>query len=457
MLAEPAATPFSGEEWLFEVKWDGIRATAYVGDRLQILTRNDNDVTRSFPELTELSRLASDVVLDGEIIVMKGGRPDFQAVAKRIQATKQGDIERGALETPCTYVVFDILEKNKVSLTGKPLKERKRILRESLRNGEHVIVSSYIEAEGKAYFEAAVAKGLEGVVAKKLDSPYRPGERSKEWLKVKRVRTVDCVVVGYTKGTGNRADSFGALLLGLYDGDRLTFVGRVGTGFTDKTLKELIAAFRPYEASEPQIEVPNAPKGSTWLKPSLVAEIAYQNLTDEARLRAPRFLRLRSDKAPRGCTITQVRPVTLEEYNEKRDFSKSPEPIGGVTKPAGDRYVVQEHHASHLHWDLRLEREGVLKSWAVPKGPPEKTGDKRLAIAVEDHPLEYGGFEGVIPEGEYGAGTVKIWDSGTYEAEEWTEEKIEFIVHGERLRGPYELVRFRKAGEKNWLLFKKRE
>ncbi|MCX6655982.1 MAG: ATP-dependent DNA ligase, partial [Candidatus Bathyarchaeota archaeon] len=165
MLAEPAAAPFSGEEWLFEVKWDGIRAIAYVGERLQILTRNDNDITRNFPELTELSRLTSDVVLDGEIIVMKGGRPDFQAVAKRVQATKHGDIEREARMTPCTYVVFDILEKDQGPLTGKPLKERKRILRESLRNGEHVVVSSYIEAEGKAYFEAAVVKGLEGVVA----------------------------------------------------------------------------------------------------------------------------------------------------------------------------------------------------------------------------------------------------------------------------------------------------
>jgi DNA ligase D-like protein (predicted ligase)/DNA ligase D-like protein (predicted 3'-phosphoesterase) len=455
MLAEPAATPFSGEEWLFEVKWDGIRAIAYVGDRLQILTRNDNDITRNFPELTELSRLASNVVLDGEIIVMKRGRPDFQAVARRVQATKREDIEREARETPCTYVVFDILEKDQEPLTGKLLKERKRILRESLRDGEHVIVSSYIEVEGKAYFEAAVAKGLEGVVAKKLDSPYRLGERSKEWLKMKKVKTVDCVVVGYTRGTGNRADSFGALLLGLYEGDKLTFVGRVGTGFTDKTLRELLAAFHPYETSEPQVAVSNFPTGSTWLKPSLIAEVAYQNLTDDARLRAPRFLRLRSDKAPRDCTITQVRPVTLEEYKGKRDFSKSPEPIGEA-KPAGNRYVVQEHHASHLHWDLRLEREGVLKSWAVPKGPPEKTGDKRLAVAVEDHPLEYGGFEGVIPEGEYGAGSVKIWDSGTYESKEWTEEKIEFIVHGERLSGLYELVRFRKAGEKNWLLFKKR-
>ena len=148
--------------------------------------------------------------------------------------------------------------------------------------------------------------------------------------------------------------------------------------------------------------------------------------------------------------------MTLEDYNAKRNFSKSPEPVGEATKLKENIYVVQEHHASHLHWDLRLERDGVLKSWAVPKGPPEKVGDKRLAVAVEDHPLDYSGFEGIIPEGEYGAGTVKIWDRGIYEAKEWGEEKIELVIHGERLKGPYELVRFRKAGEKNWLLFKKR-
>jgi DNA ligase D-like protein (predicted ligase)/DNA ligase D-like protein (predicted 3'-phosphoesterase) len=456
MLAEPVDAPFSGAGWLFEVKWDGIRAIAQVGDTLSILSRNDNDITRKFPELAELSKLASNVVLDGEIIVMKGGRPDFQAVAKRVQASKPGDIEREAREIPCTYVIFDILEKGGKPLTGRPLSERKAILREALRDGEHVVVSSYVIGEGAAYYEAAAAKGLEGVVAKKLGSPYRSGERSREWLKVKRVKTADCVVVGYTRGTGNRADTFGALLLGLYEEDKLTFVGRVGTGFTDKSLRELLVAFRPYEVAEQQVEATDIPAGSTWLKPVVVAEVGYQNLTDDNRLRAPRFIRLRTDKTPHDCTVSQVRPVTLENYNAKRNFSKSPEPVGEGAKPKGNSYVVQEHHASHLHWDLRLERDGVLKSWAVPKGPPEKPGDKRLAIAVEDHPLDYGGFEGTIPKGEYGAGTVKIWDRGTYETGEWGEEKIEFNIHGERLSGPYELVRFRKAGDKNWLLFKKR-
>jgi len=116
--------------------------------------------------------------------------------------------------------------------------------------------------------------------------------------------------------------------------------------------------------------------------------------------------------------------------------------------------VVQEHHARRLHYDLRLERDGVLKSWAVPKGPPETSGDRRLAVQVEDHPLEYGKFEGTIPEGQYGAGTVKIWDKGLYESIAWGENKIEFIIKGEKLEGRYVLVKFKKAGEKNWLLFK---
>ncbi|MCX6648898.1 MAG: 3'-phosphoesterase [Candidatus Bathyarchaeota archaeon] len=148
--------------------------------------------------------------------------------------------------------------------------------------------------------------------------------------------------------------------------------------------------------------------------------------------------------------------MSLEDYNAKRNFSKSPEPASEEAEHPGSIYVVQEHHASHLHWDFRLERDGVLKSWAVPKGPPEAPGERRLAVAVEDHPLGYAGFEGTIPEGEYGAGTVQIWDSGTYETLQWTGEKIEIRIHGRRLSGSYELVRFRKAGEKEWLIFKKK-
>jgi len=121
------------------------------------------------------------------------------------------------------------------------------------------------------------------------------------------------------------------------------------------------------------------------------------------------------------------------------------------------RFVVHEHHATHLHWDLRLEMEGVLKSWAVPKQPPLKAGMKRLAMQVEDHALNYINFHGVIPEGQYGAGEVKIWDKGTYELKDKTKDKIEFVIKGKKMKGRYALVRFKKAGGKNWLLIKAKE
>jgi DNA ligase D-like protein (predicted 3'-phosphoesterase) len=146
----------------------------------------------------------------------------------------------------------------------------------------------------------------------------------------------------------------------------------------------------------------------------------------------------------------------LEKYRRKRDFSKTREPIGGKEKMSEERtYVIQKHAATHLHYDLRLEMDGVLKSWAVPKTPPTETGIRRLAVEVEDHPLEYAGFEGTIPKGEYGAGSVEIWDRGTYKLLERKENKIAVDIHGEKLRGIYYLVRFKE--KKNWLFFKKKQ
>lgn len=136
---------------------------------------------------------------------------------------------------------------------------------------------------------------------------------------------------------------------------------------------------------------------------------------------------------------------------KKRRFTKTPEPRGKVAKRGGNRFVVQEHHARRLHWDFRLELDGTLKSWAVPKGPPEEAGIRRLAVEVEDHPLDYINFEGGIPKGEYGAGTVKIWDKGKFKLKRRTNDIYEFWLKGKRLKGKYALVRFK---EKNWLILK---
>ncbi len=146
--------------------------------------------------------------------------------------------------------------------------------------------------------------------------------------------------------------------------------------------------------------------------------------------------------------------MTLEEYRKARDFKKTPEPLEEVGAGNENIFVVQRHDASHLHFDFRLSLDGVLKSWAIPKEPPKEKGTKRLAIGTEDHPLSYARFAGTIPEGLYGAGTVEIWDSGTFELKDRKDTKIVFRLDGKKLNGKYVLLKFPKAGEDGWLFFK---
>ena len=465
MLAGTAPAPFSDDNWLFEIKWDGVRAIATVGTTVSLRSRNDRELSGQFPELAELAVLAPGTVLDGEIVVMSGGRPDMQALLPRLQesAPRNG----GA---PVTYIVFDILRRGEEDLTGLPLTERRKILLSAVREGPHVVISVPADGRGEDYYRAAVAQGLEGVMAKRKDSRYEPGVRSGAWLKIKPQKSCDCVIAGYTPGRGGRGPAFGALLLGLYEGKTLVPVGRVGTGFSDQLLAELMAKFAPLVT--PAAQLPDTTGKVVWLEPVLVCEVGYMEVTKDGKLRIPRFFRLRSDKPASACTIDQlaitgpgkktgtpakasvpeVKPA-LRIYHEKRDFSVTKEPEGAPDM-SGNRFVIQEHHARHLHYDLRLERDGVLKSWAVPKGIPETAGEKHLAVAVEDHPLEYGAFEGEIPKGEYGAGTVSIWDRGSYDTKHWDDEKIEVMLHGNRLDGAYVLVKFKRAGKNDWLLFR---
>ncbi len=467
MLAGTAPAPFSDDNWLFEIKWDGIRAIATVGTDVSLMSRNGIELAGQFPELGELATLAPGTVLDGEIVVMSGGKPDMQGLLPRLQAVTP--VPRKA---PVTYIVFDILAYGGEDLTGLPLTKRREILQSAVREGPHVVISVPVEGQGEDYYRAAVGQGLEGVMAKRKDSRYEPGARSGAWLKIRALKSCDCVIAGYTPGKGSRSRTFGALLLGLYEEGTLVPVGRVGTGFSDRLLAELVEKFAPLVTDIPQI--PGIPGPVTWLEPVLVCEVGYMEVTRDRKLRIPRFLRLRTDKPAAACTIDQLtatkprskEPATvargtptpeikpaLRTYHEKRNFSVTKEPEGGPVM-SGNRFVVQEHHSHKLHYDLRLERDGVLKSWAVPKGIPETAGEKHLAVAVEDHPLEYATFEGEIPKGEYGAGTVTIWDHGIYETKHWDDGKIEVTLHGSRLDGAYVLVKFKRAGEKDWLIFR---
>lgn len=150
--------------------------------------------------------------------------------------------------------------------------------------------------------------------------------------------------------------------------------------------------------------------------------------------------------------------MSLDKYQSKREFTKTPEPKGDtrVKKSQSFSFVVQEHHATQLHWDFRLEHDGVLASWAVPKGPPADFGDKRLAVQVEDHPIEYGNFSGNISEGQYGAGHVDIWDSGTYEPIKWDENVVEIIMSGQKMKGRYSLIKTKRYGRNSWILMKQK-
>jgi DNA ligase D-like protein (predicted ligase)/DNA ligase D-like protein (predicted 3'-phosphoesterase) len=475
MLAKVAADAFTDKDWIFEIKWDGFRAIAYVEAPFSLRSRNGKELGSNFPELQELSRLSNNIVVDGEIIIMREGVPDFQSLLERGQAVSPVEIQRKSTMAPAVYIVFDILEKDGKSLVNLPLMERKQILKDSLHEGSNVLLCDFIEERGKAYFQLTLKKGLEGVVAKKKDSCYEEGLRTGSWLKIKKLKTCDCVIFGYTRGEQSRAVTFGALVLGLYDKQgKPVYVGKVGTGFSELTLRILSDKFE-------KIKIDVAPfmaeRGDfvIWLQPKLVCEVAYQVVTRDMRLRMARFKRLREDKPISDCTLDQILEIKemsksskeeksgsvvvekLVEYSAKRRFKETPEPKGGEMQPEKLIFVIQEHDARRLHYDLRLEKEGILKSWAVPKGMPGP-GEKRLAVQTEDHPYEYGSFEGVIPKGQYGAGTVKIWDKGHYSVKVWEDDKIEFTLDGKRLKGRYVLVLLKRDEEKkSWLLLKVKE
>ncbi|MGD6806074.1 MAG: non-homologous end-joining DNA ligase [Candidatus Bathyarchaeia archaeon] len=471
MLAQPAEQAFTDAEWIFEIKWDGFRAIAYVEEPFSLRSRNGKELKQNFPELTQLTSLAKNVVLDGEIVVMQQGVPDFQALLKRGQAVSTGVIQRQSQRAPAVYIVFDILEKDGVALTHLPLTERKAILQKSLKEGSNVLLCDFIETKGEAYYGLILEKGLEGVVAKRKSSFYEEGLRTGNWLKIKKLKTCDSIIFGYTRGENVRSETFGALLLGLYDAaGKPVYVGKVGTGFSEENLRRLMSKFKKITTDQAPFK-PETGDVVTWLQPKLVAEVAYQVVTKDGRLRMARFKRLREDKPPEQCTLDQLSGAPakpdvpkqvksasdeqLSEYNAKRNFQQTPEPVGTPDKKEPLIYVIQEHNATRLHWDFRLEHGGVLKSWAVPKGIPEAPNVRHLAVETEDHPYEYAKFEGTIPKGQYGAGTVKIWDRGHYEIKAWEKDKIEVILNGERLHGNYVLIRLKKSeDQKNWLLLK---
>jgi len=323
MMATLVRDAFDDPAWVFEPKWDGVRSIATCGDQTMLISRNLKDITHTYPELNRLHEqlVAIDAIVDGEIVAMSEGRPSFERLQSRINLQNPRDIERAMKTIPVTYIAFDLLYLDGRSIIREPLEDRKQMLDELVVKNPRIDVSTCVEGDGMALFEAASAAHLEGIVAKRVGSPYRPGKRGRDWLKVKTTYEADVVIGGWTRGEGSRSERFGSLLVGAYEDGDLRFIGAVGTGFNDRTLDDLLVKMRALETdanpfdSDPQndkVRWGKPIKNPHWARPELVAVVEFRELTSAGKLRAPSFKGLREDKGPQDCLFEDLGPKDLD-------------------------------------------------------------------------------------------------------------------------------------------------
>jgi DNA ligase D-like protein (predicted ligase) len=299
MLAQPGRPEdLSRRGWLYEPKLDGTRAFCIKDSRLTFINRRGRDITDRYPEFDFIQDIkAKRCVLDGEIVVFDAkGNPDFHLL-------QSGPSMRRSLSHrhPATYVVFDVLMKDGMDLTANTLLERRRQLQSIITESRSLraIVSS---TDGMKLWEMAKNRGIEGVMAKRIDSPYEEGRRSASWLKVKTTSTLDCIIVGYT----SELRPLSALALGLMEASSIIFVGKVGTGFTDTFMESLKSRLDAIKVDAPTVVNPPE-QPVTWTEPQLVCEVEYLEVTPQLHLRAPSFKRMRDDKLPDDCTLDQIK------------------------------------------------------------------------------------------------------------------------------------------------------
>ncbi len=299
MLSDIAEKPPTGDDYLFEVKWDGIRALVTLEDgQIKIKTRNQNDVTKQFPELLAADKgfRATCGLFDAEIVCLDGqGRPQFKKVIHRLMTNGDNNIQKLSKSSPVYCYIFDCLYLDGRSLINEPLLKRREWLKDAVRTDGAYRISEIVE-DGESLFEAARELSLEGVMAKVKDGKYLPGKRSDLWKKIKVRNTRECVIIGYNEGKGNRGATFGGLHIAERDGDNLIYRGKVGTGFDDATIKEIFGQIQGLkEIKKPIPQKVLDEKTSKWVEPKLIAEISYSMLTPDKNYREPVFVRMRPD------------------------------------------------------------------------------------------------------------------------------------------------------------------
>jgi bifunctional non-homologous end joining protein LigD len=302
MLATAVDALPAGAGWAFEFKWDGVRALLDVSERgVRIVSRNGNDVSAAYPELVTLAADAGDALLDGEIVAFAGGRPSFELLQTRMHVRGPSQARRLAASTPVTFVAFDLLRRYGVDLTGRPYVERRATLDRWLDEKQGWTQSPYFD-DGDATLAAAREHGLEGVVAKRLASPYRPGIRSGDWAKLRFVRSGEFVVVGW-EAAAERPDELSSLLLARHVDGVLTFAGKVGSGLDGRTAAVLRLELESRAGCVLDIQpAPSPGRVARWCEPAVVVEVQFALWTNEGRLRHPVFRAVRRDKTPEEAT-----------------------------------------------------------------------------------------------------------------------------------------------------------
>ena len=310
MLAKETKEPFDDKNWLYEIKWDGYRAIAEIENgNVRLYSRNGITFENSYTLVVqELKKIRADAVLDGEIVVLNDeGHPEFQLLQHYESNTHR----------PIHYYVFDILFLNGHNTCELPLIERKELLQGIIKKSDVVKYSDHIVEKGIAFFNVSTEKNLEGIMAKKADSQYYIGKRTNEWLKIKNNKTQEAIIAGYTDPGGGARKYFGALVLAIKDGNKLKYIGHTGSGFNQQSLKEMWSLLQPLKQSKsPFDEKVKTNMPVTWVKPKLVCEIKFTEVTRDGMLRHPIFLNVREDKSIKEVTMANTKTIKKSELKK---------------------------------------------------------------------------------------------------------------------------------------------
>jgi bifunctional non-homologous end joining protein LigD len=306
MLATLVDEPFSDPDWLFETKWDGVRAVCFIRNgQARFISRNQIEMTAQYPELANIAQSirASSVILDGEIVALdENGVSRFQLLQRRLGRKNAGEIQRLAATTRIAFYIFDVPHLDGFDLMGCKLIDRKTTLEGILKSSKNIRYSDHIIGEGEKLFEEIAKVPLEGMIAKRLESTYVQ-RRSAEWLKIKTIQQSEVVIGGYTEPRNSR-EYFGALVVGLYRDGKLHYIAHTGGGFNHQTLAKTYQLMQPFKTKDcPFVDKPKTNEPVQWVKPKLVAQVKFSEWTADGRMRHPVFLGLRQDKNPQECVF----------------------------------------------------------------------------------------------------------------------------------------------------------